>query len=69
MSILPMMTSDVEAVAACTETVVLNKRPLAHTSGRVGAGQSVHTSKVCLQSDWCVHPASPPGVPSDECVL
>ena len=44
---------------------MLNKRPLAHTSRHVGAGQSVHTSEVCLLSDWCVHPASPPGVPSD----
>jgi hypothetical protein len=41
----------------------------ADTSGRCGAGQSVHTSVVCLLSDWGVHPASQPGVPSDERVL
>jgi hypothetical protein len=57
--------------AACTATVLLKKRLAADTRGRVGTGKSVHTSTtvVCLSSDWCVHPASQPGVPSDECVL
>jgi hypothetical protein len=47
----------------------MKKRLAADTTGRGGAGQSVHTSVVCLPSDWGVHPASQPGVPSDECVL